>query len=506
MAHDELVKELRVALKRPLSAGIFTKPADYDLFPILSHICRSLALEMWDRSGEPHTARKVIRAAVERLPHDDRPDENPDYAVVTWHEVGMTLCGFRKDLPLRENGRDYDYNALIAVLKSESKIEPKKWDYWGKGELVGTFYKLLADALLKLEKEGDEGRVEISDEDDVGTGVEEDETPFEPPGKGHSHSSSDRIFGLFNVVVHGSASVKTKISSKVSPRKRKRVLLMVSASAAAILIIGFVGVRFLFLDSGTDGDPLDISIAWSGNPHALILAFPDSERETGLEVVAEANSARDPRDLKDLAVEAGAYYVSQMEVHILLAGAEESEVQVTNIRPVFKNPPSVAASGLLMRAIGSGGDDMSTMQFVLDEPDPVAREWFPGEAIDPREGNPFFQSQSIGVIPGQDRTVIMRFNAYWGSYDFEVAIDYQVNGDEYTSLLSDGDDPRIFRVSGLACPQEPTELGLSEGGERNPDLQYTEVWEQAPPNWGIDRVEAEGYCEMWQEEGWRPAQ
>lgn len=497
MDPDLLMTELKTAFMRPLR-NVFKNTGEEYEFSNLARICRIVEPEKWEKSGWPYAREVVTRSAVGSL-----SEECPKGCAITWRHIGMTLGGFREDLPLKSGG--YGYKELYKILKDESGIPEIDHDYKLRRVIVERFYEYLANALLGLEKQALEGGTQKSADENASPVMGKNEDSETSSDKNRSHSSSDRIYGLFNFVFHGSASIKTKVSEK-SPTGRRSAFLVVGTAAVALLIIGFVGVRFLSDHARGGADPLDISLAWSGNPHALLLAFPDAEQETGLAVIEEANSSRDPRGIRDLAVEAGAYHVSELEVHVFLAGIGEDEVQVTNIRPVFQNPPAVAASGLLIRAIGSGGEDITNMQFVLDEPEPVAREWYPDESIDPREGSPYFQSQSISVAPEQDRTVVMRFNAYWGSFDFEVAIDYQVNGEEYTSLLSDGDESYIFRVTGVACPQEPTELGVSENGERNRDVQYAEVWEQAPPDWGIARVEAEGYCEIWQEEGWRPAQ
>ncbi|WP_344109712.1 hypothetical protein [Nocardiopsis rhodophaea] len=183
---------------------IFTKPGDVNDFPHLARICKTVAPEKWHRSGKRYTAEEVIRSAVERLPDDDRPDENPDYAAVTWREVGMTLGGFRDDLPPRDNDREYVYKALIAVLKSESKIEPKKWDYWGEGKLVGSFYGHLADALLELEKQAAEGEAEVPKADGAEPVIEEDETPDKPSDQDRSRSTHSNVsYGLINIVSQG---------------------------------------------------------------------------------------------------------------------------------------------------------------------------------------------------------------------------------------------------------------------------------------------------------------
>ncbi|WP_160050475.1 hypothetical protein [Nocardiopsis sp. FR4] len=499
MERDRLVSELKVAFNRPL-AKVFSEPGEEDKFPLLAHICRVVEQEKWVKSGRPYARYEVTRAAIQSL-----PDEKPKGCEITWRQIGMTLSGLRGDLPVKDGGRgDYGYKDYYKILKSESGIPEIDHDYKLRRVIVERFYEHLADALLKLERQAIEGGADVSESDREDSRVEENETPYESSSKGRSHSSSDRIIGLFNIVVHGSASVKTKISGKAPNRRRKRVLLVASASVVAILLIGFVGVRLLSDGGGGDGDPLDISLAWSGNPSAMLLAFPDSEKDAAIGAIEEANASSDARNIGEIAVEAGAYYVSQMEIHILLSGESDEEVRVTNLRPVFKNPPTAAASGLLLRAIGAGGDDISNMQFVLDETNPVAREWFPGSSLDPREGSPFFQSQSISVPPDQERTVVAKFNAYWGAFDFEVAIDYQVGGEEYSHVLSNEGQAQTFRVSGVACPQDPTELGLSENGGRNEDVRYSEVWESAPPEWTIKSVEAEGYCEMWQEAGWRP--
>ncbi|MGQ4268589.1 hypothetical protein [Nocardiopsis changdeensis] len=499
MERKRLVSELKIAFNRPLGK-VFREPGEEEEFPLLAHICRVVEPEKWMRSGKPYARYEVTRLAVKSL-----PEEQPKGCAVTWRQIGMTLSGLRKDLPVKDGGRgDYGYKDYYKILKDESGIPEIDHDYKLRRVVVERFYEHLADALLKLEKQAIEGGSKVLEDNDAESPIKENETSHEPSSKGRSHSSSDRIIGLFNIVVHGSASVKTKISGKDPKQRSKRVLAAASASVAVILLVGFIGVRLLSDSTNGDGELLGASLAWSGNPSAMLLAFPESEIDVAMRAIEEANASSDARIIGEIAVEAGAYYVSQMEIHILLSGKSDEEVRVTNIRPVFKNPPTVAVSGLLLRAIGSGGEDVSNMQFVLDEANPVAREWFPGSSLDPREESPFFQSQSISVPSGQERTVVAKFNAYWGAFDFEIAIDYQIGGEEYSHVLSEGGQAQTFRVSGVACPQNPTELGLSENGGRNEDVRYSEVWEYAPPEWTINSVEAEGYCEIWQESGWRP--
>ncbi|MDT0330885.1 hypothetical protein [Nocardiopsis lambiniae] len=470
-----------------------------------------VAPEMWERSGKRYTAREVIRSAVERLPDDDCPDENPDHAAVTWREVGMTLGGFREDLPKRENGKEYDYDALTAVLKSDSKIDPRDWESRGRKKLVKDFYGRLADALLELEEQArgegagsPEGRSESLDDEYIYS---------EQPSNKSGHSSANYSnYGLVNFVFHGPTSIRAKISKSKPVASAALVIMLIITSVTAS-----ANSRFFADDSETsteaaesvpEGDVI-VTLTSVLGAGALPVIMPQGlERETQ-ELVDQLNGGSiELWDFQDSAISEGGYFRGSVEVHVEIEGNSDREVTIYDIRPVPEKKDLVDGSVLLHP--GAGGADTRRMQFLLDEPEPLAREFVPGESINPRQRPYFFQSQRIGVGSGEKQTIVMKFIANWAAYDFEIAIDYELSGDRKTEVFAnDLDGGRPFRVSGYHCVREPWGEWLESEGERvedrvlvkNPWVYYEDQF--VPISSEDYSAFCEGSLEVWTQ-GWSP--
>ncbi|HEU5156142.1 MAG TPA: hypothetical protein VFU43_04040 [Streptosporangiaceae bacterium] len=144
---QKLAVELRWATKRQL-VNVFKRPDGSDEredFRVLARICKEVEKEIWKRD-RPGALIAVMRAAILRLPETLAPD-----CVTSWQHIGQTLCGFREDLDLREDGQshDYDYYRKIALAESEFP----KTDKTFRTNITGGCRKLLAQILLKMEAE-----------------------------------------------------------------------------------------------------------------------------------------------------------------------------------------------------------------------------------------------------------------------------------------------------------------------------------------------------------------
>ncbi len=144
-----LAAELKGALNTRL-ATVYRDPGEDDLrkFPLLTRIVRALEPEVWEE--DPTRALlNVMRRAVQRLPDDEFPED----CDTSWRAIGTTLCGFRKDLPPRENDRPYTYKAYVQVLKSEVTFFGAPRSFGRK--VTGALRERLATALQEFECDPD---------------------------------------------------------------------------------------------------------------------------------------------------------------------------------------------------------------------------------------------------------------------------------------------------------------------------------------------------------------
>jgi hypothetical protein len=88
-----------------------------------------------------------MRVAVGRL-----PETNPKDLQIGWRRIGLTLCGFRTDLPPRADGAEHNYDDdYYSAARDESGFKGSKRSF---GRITAEFRKQLAKILLEMEEKG----------------------------------------------------------------------------------------------------------------------------------------------------------------------------------------------------------------------------------------------------------------------------------------------------------------------------------------------------------------
>jgi hypothetical protein len=149
------------------------------------------------------------------------------------------------------------------------------------------------------------------------------------------------------------------------------------------------------------------------------------------------------------ALENGAYLYGGMELGLNVEGLDGREATIYDIRPITRRGPIATDTAVVIPP--GGGERITRMSFVLDQPHPIAMEVPYGANRSRRTLRPFFDIQRIGLRRGQKVWLTLWFYAYGASFTFDVAIDYEVGGEKYTQIVNNNGQP--FRVSAAACPQ-----------------------------------------------------
>lgn len=125
---------------------------------------------------------------------------------------------------------------------------------------------------------------------------------------------------------------------------------------------------------------------------------------------------------------------------------------VIRVRPVSIKHEDIPVGAAFLLPSQGGPDGVRRMTFDMDSSSPIPRH--PAGAEGP-EGQPFFQTSRI-VIDGDDakgEAVSADFNTVKGAYSFQVAIEYQLEGQRYRQLVPDVDGkPKTFRIAADLCP------------------------------------------------------
>ncbi|WP_415840792.1 hypothetical protein, partial [Nocardiopsis rhodophaea] len=247
-------------------------------------------------------------------------------------------------------------------------------------------------------------------------------------------------------------------------------------------------------NSGSSDSSLQATLVGAGNEIGLSVAFKEEQAEIAQGLVDDyvSGSSSDSLSPSAQAIAAGGY-PTDLVTHIDLKRTGESEVTVHDIRPVSIQRGDPASHTLLTTG-GSNSPQTETMHFLMDEPEPVAREGIPPVPTDSENGNRYFDYQTIRVGDGQK--VVLGFHAYWSSFDFQIEVAYEVDGDYATELVTDPDgNVHTFRLSAHVCPPEaPNPWGFDELDTDEPP-HYENVWVQGMQSRTMRNPDPESFCE-----------
>jgi hypothetical protein len=145
------------------------------------------------------------------------------------------------------------------------------------------------------------------------------------------------------------------------------------------------------------------------------------------------------------AMQQGAYAVGGILLIVDLESHVNDKITVYNIKPVVvTRKPALDGPLIAISAEGESGDEM---QFDLDSPSPTAMRV--DQDVEEKLDGPFFRSHTIILGHGQKDTLIMTFLASSASYQFRLAVSFEVGGKRYTQTLDQNGQP--FRVTPDLC-------------------------------------------------------
>ncbi|MFI6820970.1 hypothetical protein ACIBJE_08440 [Micromonospora sp. NPDC050187] len=153
--------------------------------------------------------------------------------------------------------------------------------------------------------------------------------------------------------------------------------------------------------------------------------------------------------------EGGAFSYDGAVVELSLYNQRSVRLTIHDIRVVNKRivcPPD----GLLFLE-GNEGGGFVNLVFSLDAAAPVARERKESGEVGTE---PYFNHDAIEVEPGNQTTVSMDMSGVRFAYEFDIAIDYSVAGENRSQLVRRRHGP--FRVTTPLCPSPGMRSRLSE--------------------------------------------
>ncbi|MFV2194758.1 hypothetical protein [Nocardiopsis sp. LOL_012] len=479
-----LEEELLTAADRPLR-GVFNRKEQEDKEKLenLVRICYTVRAEAW--GDDPTRAlRLVVRDGVNKLPEEYIEGMNN----FTWRDLGLILYALRDDLSINpKTGQSYTYNDLIQLAKDEGEFRGSKRT-WGRTtqslrkSLAHVLEEMESEALLKINKQAIESDQETSKGADSGLSGNEDEPTGQQSSQSEDGPASYSNYGLFNFVFHGPIAVKT-ISTTLA-------LVLVAGGAIWAWSANRPEGEARAENAGSSDNGLQATLIGASNEISLSVAFREDQEEIAQSLVNDF-SPGEPI-LSPQAVEAGGYPTD------LLAGVDlkrtgDSEVIIHDIRPV-KIESDAPVRGTLLRTGGGNPQQVETMHFLMDEPEPVARLGLSEVLSDPGIENRYFDYQTIRVGDGQ--RVSLAFQAYWSSFEFQVEVEYEVDGQYETELVRDRDgDVYEFRLSAHVCPPEEENPWGFEPLNSDDPPHYENVWTQGIQSRTIREIDPATFCE-----------
>ncbi|MBM2623402.1 hypothetical protein JIG36_48700 [Actinoplanes sp. LDG1-06] len=177
-------------------------------------------------------------------------------------------------------------------------------------------------------------------------------------------------------------------------------------------------------------------------------------------------------DMRSLSIDdtfaQGAYAVGGGHAIVVVANASDQPIDIAGIHPVNLVRECMPLAAAFLGG-GEAGDEPK-MYFDLDLAAPEARA-FNNEGEDPTL---FFQEKSWQIpARGEDEGQI-DFDTQLGAYSFDLAIEYQIDGEQYLALLDNKGQP--FRITSSLCASSDDLVGLPDAAvQRLKSLRYQRV-------------------------------
>ncbi|WP_143015010.1 hypothetical protein [Glycomyces harbinensis] len=175
-------------------------------------------------------------------------------------------------------------------------------------------------------------------------------------------------------------------------------------------------------------------------------------------LIEEHPYAADPSGLWTEAVGAGAYAAWGLIAEFSLQSDLPQQVTVFDVRAEVAAESPPVEGGTLMTLSDCAGEGHEQMGLVLNAPEqgPFLYEDEPGKVLSDAE---FFDRESIPVAAGDKATVrleVLLDGAYpAGAYEFDLVVDYEVDGEAASVVVDAGGEP--FRIATAGCSAQVVE-------------------------------------------------
>lgn len=217
-----------------------------------------------------------------------------------------------------------------------------------------------------------------------------------------------------------------------------------------------------FLDSEGNGS----SVAFPPDKSALAPQFV-SQYNTDF----SAQTANAFEQTFENALADGGYSYGQMVLGIQLTAGPGQLIKIYNIRPLIIRRASIVTDTVIVEPAGAG--PTHRIAYDLDSPNPVGKN-----EINDSIGQRYFGSQTIDVDSTNPQNLELDFHAEAASYVFNVAIDYDLGGRNYTQIVTGGNgQPLKLDVTGRLC-DSPTNLS-SDALAQFRKLRYRTIYTES---------------------------
>ena len=319
------------------------------------------------------------------------------------------------------------------ILKERRIILDKTHQSCGRSTVMAktkTINRLLAEDIDN--GRGSSVKVAGSDVDDHGLLAEHNLTP-------PTDEAVDDVATADSDVGTGPASS----AASHRPLTLRRTLVSI---AVVIGLVGTVTLVVLRNNRGSDTTPLAATLL---SLHDGIggqgFVFPSERRAAAATFLDREGRHGVSTQLVSDALRAGAYLYGGALIEISLEGLDKREISIYNIRPQTTRHDVATDTAIIIEPGGTGPN--IGIDYNLDQPHPVAMQQ-DNLKMPPRS---FFEMQSISLAQYHKEALELYFTASRAAYDFTIAIDYEVGGKKYTSIVDNNGTP--FRATATLCPR-----------------------------------------------------
>ena len=262
----------------------------------------------------------------------------------------------------------------------------------------------------------------------------------------------------YSVLSHGTKTPKSSTQAKGATRPSA------SSSSSTVASSGIPTGNYLSMTPNIAGYNFDVSAVFPSG--SVASAPPDIFTQTQVPDGIPSESNLPAEEMAD-----GGYLLGGAAVTTDVRAVGTQQVTINNVRVVnLTRLPIVTGKAFIIFGQGGGNEDI---EYMLDDPMPV------GISINPGVGykQPWGEYRHSTVTSSKDDTITLDFVALQYAYTFNVAFDYEVNGQNYTQVLDGTNDkPLLMRVSADLCPSTDFRSQMSSADlEKLSGLHYSAI-------------------------------